>query len=285
MTNPHTALPISIQSCDGAKGFRALRNSRIYGALRTMVRLSRAFGFDAARFVESVRFLPDFWRHLKQYNRQNRDARLRARLWNVYPILHEAGDAAGVTEGHYFHQDLWAARKIHERLPARHLDIGSRIDGFVSHLLVFMPVTVVDIRPMRQGVTGLTFVREDATNLEGIGDESVESLSSLHAAEHFGLGRYGDRIDPDACFHFMNALQRVLAPGGRLYFSVPIGRERVEFNAHRIFEVDTILKCFSKLRLVSFSFIGDDGRLHENIRPADAAAGNYGCGLFEFTRS
>ena len=85
-----------------------------------------------------------------------------------------------------------------------------------------MPVTVVDIRPLKSSVDGLTFVQDDATELARFPTGSVHSLSSLHAAEHFGLGRYSDPIDPDACFKFMKALERVLAPNGRLYFSVPV---------------------------------------------------------------
>ncbi len=154
---------------------------------------------------------------------------------DAFPILTDLDAEAGVAGGHYFHQDLWAARKIFERRPKQHLDIGSRTDGFVAHLLVFMPVTIVDIRPMESNIQGLTFFQDDAAELRNVPSDSVDSLSTLHVAEHFGLGRYSDPIDPAACFRFMASLQRVLSPGGRLYFSVPVGRERVEFNAHRVF--------------------------------------------------
>ncbi len=170
-------------------------------------------------------------------------------------------------------------------MPSRHIDIGSRIDGFIAHLLVFMPVTIVDIRPLQSPVKGLTFLRDDATELSQLPSASVVSLSSLHVAEHFGLGRYSDPIDPSACFKFMSALERILAPGGRLYFSVPIGRERVEFNAHRVFAPETILQSFPELQLVSFSFVGDDGRLHEDdLDPLALSASEFACGLFEFTK-
>ncbi len=56
--------------------------------------------------------------------------------------------------GHYFHQDLWAAKKIFKRRPMTHVDIGSRVDGFVAHLLVFMPVTAVDIRYLDSNIEG-----------------------------------------------------------------------------------------------------------------------------------
>ena len=74
-------------------------------------------------------------------------------------------------------------------------------------------------------------------------DGSLESLSTLHAVEHFGLGRYGDPIHPDGWRRAAEALARVLAPGGRLYFSVPIGRERLVFNAHRVFSPERCLRA------------------------------------------
>lgn len=142
----------------------------------------------------------------------------------------------------------------------------------------------MDIRPLDSSISGLTFLQDDATDMLKVRTDSVESLSSLHVAEHFGLGRYGDPIDPAACFRFMASLQRVLSPGGTLYFSVPIGRERVEFNANRVFAPGTILKNFPVLRLISFSYVGDDGNLYEDRDPADLPESELACGLFEFTK-
>ena len=48
----------------------------------------------------------------------------------------------------YFIQDIWAAQRIYKKKPNEHIDIGSRVDGFVSHLMVFMKVKVIDIRPL-----------------------------------------------------------------------------------------------------------------------------------------
>jgi SAM-dependent methyltransferase len=252
---------------------------------RRVQRLLSFLGFDARRLISNIRGLPGFIRGIIIYGRGAPRASFRVTAKDLWPILYERRQAAGAAGGAYFHQDLWAARKIFQRHPAQHLDIGSRIDGFVAHLLVFMPVTVVDIRTIENGIEGLTFVCDDATDLETLEDDSIDSLSSLHAAEHFGLGRYSDPIDPHACFRFMSALQRVLAPGGRLYFSVPIGRERCEFNAHRVFSVSTVLETFTSLRLLSFSLAGDDGSFQENAQPGNLGAPEHSCGLFEFTKT
>ena len=242
-------------------------------------------GFNQGTFLTSLRLLPRYFRDIRAYERMNPRPTLRFAASDAFPILTDMQSGAGIVSGHYFHQDLWAAKKIYQRRPAKHFDIGSRTDGFVAHLLIFMPVTVIDIREMESNLAGLTFFQDDATDLANLASDSVDSISTLHAAEHFGLGRYTDPIDPEACFRFMNALKRVLAPGGRLYFSVPVGRERVEFNAHRVFAAETILKAFSGLSLVSFSFVGDEGDLHDDTDPLALPVSEMACGLFEFTKA
>ena len=251
---------------------------------RGVSRLCAFMGFDPQRCARNLAGLPTYIRDALSYTRQCSSPAFHIRLSDCYPILNERTQNAGTLDGAYFYQDLWAARKIFRRKPEKHVDIGSRTDGFVAHLLTFMPVTVIDIRASESQVSGLTFIQDDATKLRSIEDQSIDSLSSLHAAEHFGLGRYSDPVDPNSCFQFMDSLQRVLRPGGRLYFSVPIGRERVEFNAHRVFATSTIIGRFRQLELVSCSFVDDAGRFHEDFDPMRVFDTEYGCGLFEFTK-
>ena len=154
----------------------------------------------------------------------------------------------------YFWQDLWAAHHIHNERPENHYDIGSRVDGFITHLLSFgQHTTMLDIRPLRIEADNLDFIQADATNLDGIDDESIESFSALCSLEHFGLGRYGDPIDPEACFKCFEAIQKKTRSGGNVYISVPIGKEHLEFNAHRVFFAESIIKSFDKMKLIEFS--------------------------------
>ena len=71
---------------------------------------------------------------------------------------------------------------------------------------------------------------------------------------------------------------------GKLYLSTPIGRERVCFNAHRVFSVTTILALFSQLRLISFSYVDDVGQLHLDTSCDSVPPLDYGCGFFEFAK-
>jgi len=242
-------------------------------------------GINVKRFFRVVRALPVFISDWNKYKKLSNSGSMPLKLKNVYPILFEKNDAAGDARGAYFAQDVWAARKIYKQNPKRHVDIGSEIRGFITSLMAFREeVEAIDIRPLSSSVQGLTFIQDDATQLRQFKDNSLESISTLHAAEHFGLGRYGDPIDPDAHIKFTQALKRVLVPGGYLYFSVPVGKERVEFNAQRIFSPDTIFRLFSGLELVSFSGVKDDGNFYPDVEPSQLINEHEGCGMFEFRK-
>lgn len=189
----------------------------------------------------------------KTYDVLNHRESFRYNREKEYLISHDRYESAGSVNS-YFWQDLWAATHINREKPGTHFDIGSRIDGFIAHLLSNgQRVNLIDIRPMDIIIPGLEFTQADATNLEGIKDESIESLSALCSLEHFGLGRYGDTIDPDACFKCFSAISGKIKSGGNIFISVPIGREHVEFNAHRVFAPSTILDAFSSFDLIEYS--------------------------------
>jgi SAM-dependent methyltransferase len=246
--------------------------------------LLRQAGFDIYT-VAAYRRLPRYWRERRRYQQQARGTAFDARTGRQAPILTDYRAAAGIARGHYFHQDLWAARRIYAARPARHVDIGSRVDGFAAHVLTFMPLTIIDIRPLEDPVEGLTFLRGDATNLASVPDTSVESLSSLHAVEHIGLGRYGDAIDADGWRRALGEMRRVLAPGGRLYLSVPVGRERVEFNSHRVFDPATIVAALAPpLELVAFHAVDDEDRLEMYASLEKFRQAAFACGMFEFAK-
>ena len=245
----------------------------------THMRGARSWAQRARDFTYYLGLLPPgrhLWRHVPRFVSDARAYRNASApdtafpfMWSeTQPMLADFSAQAGSAAGHYFHQDLWAARRVYAARPRFHLDVGSRVDGFVAHLLTFMPVTVVDIRPLESDVPGLTFVRGDICRLTGFASDSIESLSCLHAVEHIGLGRYGDPIEPDGWIAALRECSRLLAPGGRFYLGTPIGRERLNFNSGRVFSPLTIVGAVPSLELVSFSAVNDDGRLVEPAEPA-----------------
>jgi SAM-dependent methyltransferase len=181
---------------------------------------------------------------------------------------------------HYLYQGAWLARKIAARAPALHVDVGSSVLN-ISVLSAHVPTVFVDYRPLKTHLSNLHAIAGTVVSLP-FAAHGISSLSCMHVLEHIGLGRYGDPIDPDGSRKAAMELARVLAPGGRLYLTVPVGRSRVCFNAHRVFAPQEIPAMFPGLRLADFSWVDDAGRLHKSGSPQDAAAEEYACGLYEF---
>jgi hypothetical protein len=203
------------------------------------------------------------------------------------PILEDYADQSGVASGHYFHQDLLVAQFIHDAAPASHVDIASRIDGFVAHVAAFRQIDVIDIRPLHSTAhPNIRFVQADLMKPleELVGMYS--SVSCLHALEHFGLGRYTDTIAVDGHLAGFEAVLSLVAPGGTLYVSFPVGRARVEFNAHRVFDPAAILNwAGDRAKLKRFDFVDDQGNLHKEADVSDAVAQDYACGIYTLQKN
>lgn len=249
-----------------------------------ILKLFRLFFFDPAPMLRKWAALPFYFMNMVAYNRMPYEKTFRISLKTIYPSTGDRFLKAGDATGHYFHQDLWAARFIFQSGRKFHVDVGSRIDGFVAHLLPFCDVTFVDIRPLTADVLGLVFKKGSVLNLP-FEDNSIDSLSCLHVIEHIGLGRYGDRVNPEGHKLAAKELSRVLAPSGDLLLGTPVGRERLCFDGHRIFDPQSVVDMFPSLQLSEFSLIDDFGlQIKTNVTFSDARECEYGCGLFRFTK-
>jgi SAM-dependent methyltransferase len=186
-------------------------------------------------------------------------------------------------DAHYLHQDTWAAQRIAENRPERHVDVASRVE-LPCFLTSMMPVTYVDIRPLEANIEGLESIEGSVLEMP-YADRSLESVSCLHVTEHIGLGRYGDPLDPLGSRKAMAELQRVVAPSGHLYFSMPVGRPRVCFNAHRVHDPREIVTLFDELELVEFAGVDDEQAFRRHRTPDELVGQNYACGMYHFTRA
>ena len=249
-------------------------------------------GIDPLKACWFMRRIPFYFRDLKKLKQQQKVSNVHFQFGTPYPILTDRFSKSGTAKGHYFHQDLLIARRIFINKPRLHVDIGSRVDGFVAHVASFRKIEVFDIRPQTNNVHNIRFVQAD---LMGDINESLidycDSISCLHALEHFGLGRYGDHVKYDGYLDALSNIYKILKKNGKFYFSVPIGKQRIEFNAHRVFSVGYLLELFEgNYHIDIFSYIDDKGDLYENvaIKNKDEIANNfdcyYGCGVFELTK-
>ncbi|MFH1867220.1 MAG: DUF268 domain-containing protein [Patescibacteria group bacterium] len=222
-----------------------------------------------------VRYCRDWFKYKKLSGAEKLD------LINSHPRLYERLPTTPI-DNHYFYQDIWAFKKIYQSKVPGHVDIGSTVE-FVGFLSAITKVTFIDIRPIAVNLSNFNSKAGNILNLP-FTDNSLKSLSCLHVAEHIGLGRYGDDLDPQGTRKACAELFRVLALGGKLYFSLPVGRPRVCFNAHRIHSPQQILDYFKGLKLVEFAGINDQGVFQERLNPQDLTNSQYACGLFLFTK-
>lgn len=209
---------------------------------------------------------------------------------SLRPVYSDKEDTAGSLLLHYFYQDLHVAQRIFLHNPATHADVGSRIDGFVAHVASFRKIDVYDVRPLETAIPNVSFYQADMMQADTVKEASVDSLSCLHALEHFGLGRYGDPISFEGYLTGFNTMTRMLKKGGRMYLSVPIGPQRIEFHAHRVFSVEYLQKMVAEhYEIVQFSYIDDNNVFYPNVTLTPENAGNnfgciYGCGIFELIK-
>ncbi len=233
---------------------------------------------DWRRTWAAISGYPRFFREMKAYQALGG----RVSIASIFPQLHDQIPTSPF-DPHYFYQDAWAAQRIAEHRPARHVDIGSRVD-LVAFLTAITDVTFVDIRLLDVQLEGLSAVTGSVLDLP-FDNRSQASVSCLHVAEHVGLGRYGDSLEPLGTVLAARELARILAVGGQLLFSGPVGRPRTMFNAHRIHTAGQIRGMFSELKLLEFAGVNDEGRFSRHRSLSELDGCEYACGMFLFERA
>lgn len=201
--------------------------------------LANLFGINLRILIQQLTGIPKEYLRYKQFKKMN----TKANSWQIefsYPVCFDRREAAGAATGQYFLQDLHEARKVFKQKPDRHIDVGSRIDGFVAHVASFREIEVLDIRKLASPFKEIRFTQANLFEAPEHLLNCAASVSCLHALEHFGLGCYNDPLDPEAHIKGLNALRRLLKPGGTLYLSVPFGKGKIQFNAHRVFDAKKI---------------------------------------------
>ena len=245
--------------------------------LRMFMRIRRKLSWFKRNFI--------FRKEFDEFNIKSKECGTDIAKWeDKYPCLNDKTSSTGF-DSHYLYHPAWAARILSVTRPKLHIDISS-ILYFSAMISAFVPTKYYEYRPTELNLSNLETGHADVVNLP-FEDNSIESLSCMHVIEHIGLGRYGDKMDPLGDKKAMEEIKRVVAPAGSLLFVVPIGKQKIMFNAHRIYSYQQIVEYFRGWELKEFALVPDDHLKYGFIRNAThelADKQNYGCGCFWFKK-
>jgi hypothetical protein len=246
--------------------------------------LSTQFGLTPKKLIYSIIGLPryfiDFLIFKSQYSGN----------LELMPCLHDRFEEGGSTKTEYFWQDIYVAQKVNQANPVKHVDIGSRIDGFVAHVASYREIEIFDIRKITSEIPNIIFKQADLMKPLDNYIDYCDSLSCLHALEHFGLGRYGDDINVEGYKLGLVNMAKTIKQNGTFYLSTPIGIERVAFNAHRIFnplELKAILGDMGFV-LKEFAWFSEDKKITRSedidFDITRLSQMHYALGIFTFVK-
>ena len=221
----------------------ARRMKRMRGRINHFLRIN---GIDATKIYNSLRFCPRYIRDYFAFKRTltNSGHTESSLKIQALPVLGDWCEDSGDMSSEYFLADLYAARRVYRICrDSRVLDIGSRIDGLVAHLAVFRQIDVLDIRENNSClIENIDYRQGDITRKDCLrGSSKYDVVTSVHALEHFGLGRYGDKIDPSAPWKALKNIADHLTRGGTLILGVPVGTARIQFNSQRVFSPSELI--------------------------------------------
>jgi SAM-dependent methyltransferase len=122
--------------------------------------------------------------------------------------------------------------------PGTTLDFGADI-GFLS---LAAAQRGHDVIALDREPSALDYEHERVTHVQGdilkrpLADRRFDQIVNCSSVEHVGLaGRYGSFEAADGDIDGMAILRELLAPGGRMILTVPVGRDRVCPPLHRIY--------------------------------------------------
>ncbi|HEX8931855.1 MAG TPA: DUF268 domain-containing protein [Patescibacteria group bacterium] len=237
--------------------------------MKSLIKKTRDFILSPFVFVSYLKY-------------RSREKRFSVPVSEIKPYIFDKLIATNF-DRHYVYHTSWAARKLKQINPEFHADISSSL-YFAGIASAFVPVKFFDYRPADIVFEGLQSDRADLMQLP-FANDSIKSLSCMHVVEHIGLGRYGDSLDSEGDKKAAHELKRVLASGGSLLFVVPVGKPRIQFNAHRIYSYDMVMELFEGLELKEFVLIPErSGAPLKNVSAEQVRKENYGCGCFWFIK-
>jgi hypothetical protein len=163
------------------------------------------------------------------------------------------GDASSDPTEFFTHYDAfgyWIAERLaRSNRRRRILDIGSpKTQNAI--LSASHDVTAIVLADCSDGFSAVTYIQHDVTQPLPFLAASFDCFTSTVALPLIGLGRYGDRIDPNSLPNLVSELGRIMSDDSELFVSMAFGPSLLVFNNHWCLDLEAILRVFKGWRLV-----------------------------------
>lgn len=141
------------------------------------------------------------------------------------------------------------------------LDVGSGSSILPGILVAYgNRVTCLDVQKIHVVWPDLTVLEADLLTSDLPRD--FDLVVCISTVEHFGLGRWGDKLDVDGDFKGMAKLRSCLKPRGKLILTHPVGQPTVLFPAHRVYDKSRFSKLSSGFRSLETRFFRVDQEIN-----------------------
>ena len=194
-------------------------------------------GIDFYRIISLPNEIKTYIKNFILFKRQYKQISDKKISFDLLPRLNDRYQLSGGYDNEYFLTDLFIAQYIYvNNLNINNLlDVGSRVDGFISNVASFRKINIIDIRNVPKELHNIKGKKLDMTgDLKSVPAEQYDFITSIHAIEHFGLGRYGDPIDFNGHIKAIRNINKLLMSNGTFFLGVPYGKEnKIIFDCHR----------------------------------------------------
>jgi len=181
----------------------------------------------------------------------------------ISPRLHDEVNTCGSYKNEYFIMDLFISQYVYSNHPGvAVLDIGSRVDGLVSHMATFTKVNIVDIRQMDIIIPNISsYIIDLSLPLRTNELSKFQVITSCHALEHFGLGRYGDHIDPNGHEKALASINQFVSLESQFILCVPFGPlDVIYYDCHRSLTIESWKDLLIKSNFLIVDIFVTDGK-------------------------
>lgn len=246
--------------------------------------------FNPVVLFKTITYMPRFLSDLKKFKRLAKESNTPINFKNIFPV--HVDYSQPVVNKHYWFQDIYVATKIvkaaRESKAFRHVDIGSRLEGFITSLIsAGVDLTFGDINVPKMPFPNATAKFIDLQKMTPDQFTGIASVSCLHVIEHLGLAKYGDSIDPIGHRRVFTDFSTVLETGTKLYVSSPVSRNPgIVFNGGRHLDPLEMIKDAQSAGFYvdEIGFVQDDWNFVTNPTPEQLMGSEYGCLILCLTK-